>query len=259
MIGFLKDTLSLWHYASSRLINPIDNNELVLVYHSVGSIDRQNDPYKTNVTPGLFKKQIEFLSSLKKKEIILTFDDGFENIYDVVFSLVLKYNMKTILFVTVGFIEGAISFDSFFKRRVDIKPLSWRQLKEMASCGLEIGSHTLTHPNLVELDNKEAYAEIADSKKKLEDKIGKEVKSFAYPYGAKNTFDNRIKEIVRDAGYKKAYTNIMGFNTENCDFYELKRMRIYSDDNIFRFKLKTGGAYNWVDAFAKFSFKETRL
>lgn len=85
--------------------------------------------------------------------------------------------------------------------------------------------------------------------KKIEDMIGKEVKYFAYPYGSKKSFNNKIKEIVKNSGYKKAYTNIMGFNDANSDLYELRRIRIYSNDNMFRFKLKIDGAYNWVDFF----------
>ena len=67
-----------------------------------------------------------------------------------------------------------------------------------------------------------------------------------------NTFNERIKQIVKNSGYEKAYTNIMGFNSRRSDLYELRRIRIYSTDNMFRFKIKINGAYNWVDKITDF-------
>ena len=249
MLGLFKDIISLGYYTVSPLFNNNYTDELVLLYHSVGYISRQDDQYKLNVAPLLFERHIEFLTHLKKQNIIVTFDDGFENIFDIVFPIISRYKIKVMLFVTVGFIDGFISFSDLFNNGITMKPLNWRQIKEFSDSGIEIGSHTLTHPNLLRIDKKKAYTEIKDSKKRIEDVIGKEVKYFAYPYGSKKSFNNSIKEIVKESGYEKAYTNIMGFNTKDTDLYELKRIRIYSNDNMLRFRFKINGAYNWVDYF----------
>lgn len=247
MIGILKDAVSLTYYTGLRLFNNNHHRELALVYHSLGNLSRINDPYKMNVSVSLFQQQVDFLVCSNQQNITLTFDDGFANFFAVALPLILKYNIKSILFVAVGFIDGKITYDNFFAKQVKIQPLTWEQIKKIASFGIEIGSHTLTHPNLAKLDCKTVGLEIRDSKKRIEDIIGKKVRYFAYPYGAKNSFNKQIKLIVRECGYEKAYTNIMGFNHPDTDRFELKRMRIYSDDNLFRFRLKINGAYNWVD------------
>ena len=250
MVDILKDAVSLGIYAAAKLLMHSDNKEVVLLYHSVNDTGSKNDYFKSNLAPAIFKKQLEFLAGFKKQNVIITFDDGFSNFFDIVFPLVAKYNIKAILFITSGFIDGLITREDIFSKKLSYKkPLNWSQVKEVSNAGVEIGSHSLTHLNLLKLDTRAVYAEISDSKKRIEDIIGKEVKYFAYPYGSRNTFDNRIKQIIKDSGYKKAYTNIMGFNTQDTDLYELKRIRILGNDNMFRFKLKINGAYNWIDFF----------
>lgn len=248
MKNLLKDVISFASYLFLRSFN--DYDELVLVYHSVGNIGQKDDPYKLNLQPKLFKKQLEFISFSKIRNILITFDDGFANIFEHAFPLILKYNIKSMVFVATGFIDNKISFNSYFRSKININPLEWGQIREMAASGVEIGSHTLTHPNLLNLPYHKATEEINNSKKRIEDIICKKVKYFAYPYGSKTTFNNQIKQIVNDCGYERAYTNIMGFNKANTDPYELRRIRIYSDDNIFRFKMKINGAYNWVEYFS---------
>lgn len=241
----LKDTISFINYMMHDSF--CNNDELVLAYHSVGDIERINDRNKINLRPDLFKKQIDFLNCFKKERVILTFDDGFANFLDNVFPLILKYRIKTILFIATDFIENRKRLNIFFDNKHNVGALNWKQVKEIANAGIEIGSHTKSHSDLTKLDSQALYNEIADSKKIIEDVICRRVKYFAYPYGARQSFNEHIKQIVKETGYEKAYTNIMGFNVKDFDWYELRRIRIYSDDNMFRFRMKIKGAYNWID------------
>lgn len=254
MNNLLKDIISLSHHAFIRPFNNTQDKETVLLYHSLANNVFKNNHYKLSLKPCLFEKQAEFISVFKKKNVIFTFDDGFDNFKEKAFPVIMKHNIKTIIFVTVGFIEGSVNSEVFSVKGFDVKPLSWAQIREISDSGIEIGSHTISHPNLLNIGKKAANAEIVDSKKMIEDKIGKEVKYFAYPYGGKNAFNNHIKDMVKKSGYKKAYTNIMGFNTKNNDSFELRRIRIYDSDNMFRFKIKINGAYNWIDGLNNFLF-----
>lgn len=240
-------------YLPFKLFSDSACQELALLYHSVEDNNCQHYYKKLNVRPVLFEKQAALLSRLERKDLILTFDDGFSNFFDKALPVILKYRFKAILFVTVGFIEGEIGF---FDEKVKIKPLSWEQVKELSDSGIEIGSHAWTHRNLLRLNIQEAHREIAESKKKIEDVIGKKVRCLSYPYGGRNAFDNNIKKIARECGYERAYTNIMGFNNKESDCYELHRIRIYGGDNLFRFRLKVDGAYNWIDCFTGYDSKE---
>ena len=79
--------------------------------------------------------------------------------------------------------------------------MSWSQIRELDAAGVEIGSHSLSHPRLTGLDDKALQTELTDSRLALEDKLGKPVTSFAYPYGE---FDRRVIESVIDSGYRCA-------------------------------------------------------
>lgn len=240
----LKDIISTIPYIMSALKRPAN---LVLVYHSIAKLNPREDLYKLNIQPDLFNEHLNFLlSQYNSQEILLTFDDGFGNFFDNAFPLIVRYNMPSLLFITTGFIDGKVGFGKFF-RGGDIKPLTERQIKEVSDSGVIIGSHSITHRNLKNLDDESLIVELKDSKKSLEDITGRPVQYFAYPFGSKSSFDRRVEDLVRECGYEKAYTNIMGFNHTRTNPYALRRIRLYSDDNLFRFKMKIRGAYNWVD------------
>jgi len=238
MGNLLKDIISFGSYVSLKAFNNLRNMQTVLVYHSVGPVFSE----KACLDSGLFREHIKFISGLKNRDIIFTFDDGYSDFMHEVFPVVIENKVKSIIFVITDFVGK------------NAKYLNWAQIKELSDAGIEIGSHAVTHANLLKLAPIDAFNEISSSKKIIEDKIGKDVRFFAYPFGGINAFDDSIKDMVRRSGYKKAYSNIMGFNSGDSDVFELKRIRIYNDDNMFRFKLKINGAYNWVDKVNNFRY-----
>jgi len=82
----------------------------------------------------------------------------------------------------------------------------------------EIGAHTMTHPRLTKISETEAFNEIIDSKKYLEDLIREEVQCFCYPGGA---YNKKIKELVKRAGFIGARTTERPFTTIPGDLFEL--------------------------------------
>jgi peptidoglycan/xylan/chitin deacetylase (PgdA/CDA1 family) len=88
---------------------------------------------------------------------------------------------------------------------------------------LEIGSHTLSHPTLSAIAASERREEIATSKRVLEDQLGREVHSFAYPFGARGTFDDAAVRDVDDAGYACAFTNVSGSFRAGSDALRIPR------------------------------------
>lgn len=247
-MNILKDIISLLGYL---FITPFcASKDAVLVYHSVGEIDREDDPYKVNVKPELFARHVEYLFKRRRPNYILTFDDGFENLYTCAFPVLKKYRFRVILFLTTDFIDKRMKLDNFFGDRYSPNPLTWDQIKEMASSGIEIGSHTLTHRNMAALDDAAMGKEALDSRKRIEDITGCRVEAFSYPFGSRGTFNDRTTELLKAFSYRAAYTNIMGMDNSKREPFKIKRIRIYGDDNIFRFRMKIAGAYNWVDRFA---------
>ena len=100
---------------------------------------------------------------------------------------------------------------------------------DMAVClvekGGEIGAHTLTHPVLAELPFDRQEQEIVGSKRRLEALTGKNVISFAYPYGKKNHYNRQTVAAVQANGFECACSNFGGLVTRSSNRFELPRFQ----------------------------------
>ncbi len=104
--------------------------------------------------------------------------------------------------------------------------LNWSQLKEMVHMGMEIGGHSMTHPNLPSATKDEVEAEVRGCKSLLEARLNTEIIHFAYPNGgALAHFDDKSKALLRETGYQSATTSLPGNPGFESDFFELRRMR----------------------------------
>jgi peptidoglycan/xylan/chitin deacetylase (PgdA/CDA1 family) len=107
--------------------------------------------------------------------------------------------------------------------------MTWAEVREMAASGMEIGSHSMSHPILSHVDGVEALKhEIADSKTEIEARIGREVFVFSYPVGGPLAWNTRVRDVVRESGYRFAVTYVHGVNTIHGDFdaFALKRLHV---------------------------------
>ena len=111
------------------------------------------------------------------------------------------------------------------------RPLSKPELRRMAGDGLvEIGAHTLTHPQLSALEPSRQGEEIRGSRRALQEAVGREVQSFAYPYGARSDYTRETTSLVRDAGFSGACTTVPGAVTSATDPFELPRFHVEDCD-----------------------------
>lgn len=156
-----------------------------------------------------------------KKNIVLTFDDGYSDFYTTVLPLLRKYNVKATVYVINHYI-GRTGF------------LSQRQLEEIRDSGLvEIGAHTLDHAYLKDMDDKSAYQQMKMSKADLEKRLGISVQTVAYPYGA---FSARTLPLTRKAGFTAAVSVIPGAVQSQDNILYLYRIRsgYFSGSSIVR-------------------------
>jgi peptidoglycan/xylan/chitin deacetylase (PgdA/CDA1 family) len=120
----------------------------------------------------------------------------------------------------------------------DLPMLAGDQLREMADAGIEIGSHTVSHPALSALAREEAIHELTESKKLLESEVGRPVKFFAYPFGGAEHFNAESERLVREAGYEAACTTVRGVNRSGINLFRILRVGVENDPaEIFAFKL----------------------
>lgn len=249
MITLLKDIISFFIYIS---ICPfLKNKKSVLVYHAIDAIERDDDPDKINVKPELFERHLAYLAKHPGRYIV-TFDDGYGSVYSNALPLILKYKIKAINFISTDYVDGKADLATFFKYKHSPKAITWKEVADMKSCGVEIGSHSCSHRAMSSLCYDELKKEASASKLRIEDMTGSPVSYFSYPFGTARSFSRQTEEVLRACGFERAYLNTMGMDDSDNEPFRINRIRIYNSDNLFRFRMKVAGAYNWVDFVAGF-------
>jgi peptidoglycan/xylan/chitin deacetylase (PgdA/CDA1 family) len=116
--------------------------------------------------------------------------------------------------------------------------LDWDEVKGLVKAGIEIGSHTVSHPNLTKIDTHKIRLELAESKKRIEEKISQPVVSLSYPYGR---LSPEIVELTKAAGYHCAVAGSEGWN----DFegvwshpFEIRKIAPRPKGDIFDFAIR---------------------
>jgi peptidoglycan/xylan/chitin deacetylase (PgdA/CDA1 family) len=212
----------------------------ILLYHSISETPPDwIAPF--TVRPDVFARHLELISSLRcqvlsvsqmvdrleagspwsDRVVVLTFDDGFADMADVVAPVLAERGFPATLYVTTGALSGRRS--GLASRLPPAATLEWRQLPGLEQAGIEIGAHTQSHPALDVLSAPEAFAEIRDSKSCLEDELGHEVRSFAYPHGH---HDRRVISMVQRAGYDSACAVKNALSSTGDDPFALSRLTV---------------------------------
>ena len=116
--------------------------------------------------------------------------------------------------------------------------LRWEQVAEMHAAGVDVGAHTVHHPILRSLSAEDAWREITESKRVVEERLQTAVRHFAYPNGTARDFDATTQELVRRAGFSSAVSTIFGVNTADTNRYALRRGGPWEEDAaVFGVKL----------------------
>jgi peptidoglycan/xylan/chitin deacetylase (PgdA/CDA1 family) len=202
----------------------------IMMYHHIRDYNVATDSIGTNlsVSPAKFVQQLDLIKSLgyqtvtfstltnsTTKPIILTFDDGYQNFYDNAFPEMKKRGMVGIIYLIVNDI-GKNEY------------LNEQEIDEIKNAGFEIGSHTLSHPDLTKISTAAGQTEIVESKTKLESKFNIKIISFCYPSGK---YNEEIINLVQGAGYEFAVTTKSELSKFNNPM-ELSRYRLNKDTNI---------------------------
>ena len=217
----------------------------ILVYHRVSDTDKN----PSTLTVADFEEQLKFLVEngyhvimpddlldawengkiLPSKPILLTFDDGHEDIYKNVFPLLQKYNMRATIFIVTDHI-GMKDY------------LSWDFVRALQAGGfMDFESHTMSYKILTTLKGDKLWNEIYGSKQAIEWALKKNAKFIAYPEG-KYTVD--AENTSKEVGFRAAFIEDYGLATNDSNSYVLTRIPVLGSNShtLLRFQLRLRGS-----------------
>lgn len=228
-----------------RVIKASDEEGIYGTYVYEAELIKQFDLIKKNrYTPITFEDIEKGILEKKGKYVVLTFDDGYSDNYTILFPLLKKYKFKAVIYPVIGEKYNRWDCERVTEAEKKLQLMSWEQMQKMSESGLvEFGGHTVTHCNLNEISEKDAEAEIRNCKEVIEEKLGKKVLSFAYPYGF---FSEKHEKIVEKIGYKYAIATDSGSADFFKNLFHIRRIGIFSKDDIRRYEKKIKGNYNSI-------------
>jgi peptidoglycan/xylan/chitin deacetylase (PgdA/CDA1 family) len=247
----------------------------ILMYHSISDDAEQglHPYYRTSTSPSVFAEHMRFLDENKymvvglneavailkrradegidrsaknaRKYAVLTFDDGFRDFYMEAFPLLELHGFTATVFLSTAYV--GVTERKRFKGK---ECLLWDEVRELDKKGITFGSHTTSHPILVDLKKEEVESEISHSKEVIEDMLGKAVRTFSYPYAfpdGNTKFKEQVKSTLERCGYDIGVSTRVGTLTDpNHDKYFLSRIPLNSYDDNDLFKAKLEGGYDWL-------------
>ena len=246
--------------AVDQLRTPHDG-VVILIYHRVG----RRTSLEVDLPTSLFDEQMAALAELGRvtrlddaldwlctpvsnavseetegPPIVVTFDDGTEDLADIATPILERYAIPATLYVATEFLDRDIRFPA------DGRALSWASLAEMVATGLiTVGSHTHTHSLLDRLSPREAAVEIETSGRMIDDHIGQHPAHFAYPKAVapSPSVDRLIRSSYRSAALAGTRVNRRG----HTDLHRLARSPIQMGDGMRWFERKVSGGMSLED------------
>ncbi len=218
---------------TARMVADSENGTKVLVlnYHKVDNMnislsvlpedfDRQmrylSDHGYHTITPDDLYDSLEGQKELPENPVLITFDDGYRDNYDNAYPILRKYGFKATIFVITSFLGTQPNY------------ITWDQAREMDANGISIQSHTVDHKSMTDLTDDQLRYELVESKKKAEQELGHPVEFMAYPTG---TYNLHIAQMVKEAGYKAAFTIKYGNVDKASNIYALERVPVFHTED----------------------------
>ncbi|WP_446744386.1 polysaccharide deacetylase family protein [Silvibacterium acidisoli] len=235
----------------------------MLMYHGISDQLGDRHPYfETSTSAAVFASHMQYLRDQGyralsvpvalqmladgnecSRTVVITFDDGCRDFYTEAMPILQKCGLNATLFVVTGIADGHPHHFG------NTKFMTWPEIREAAQSGIDVGSHTVSHPKLHSLSEANVRRELEQSKWTIEDKLGRPVRTISYPYAFPEedpSFRSSLRHSVQQAGYTYGLTTIVGRGARSCDQYFLPRLPMNQHDDLRLFKAKLEGAYDWI-------------
>ncbi len=217
----------------------------VLMYHKVN--DQLENP--VTVPTGRFAEQMALLgefgytvvgleavlahyvdgADLPPKAVLITFDDGYRDNLENALPALQKHGYPAVLFAPLSYVGDRRPLphdEHLVQRGIVNRTLDWGELRELEQAGVRIESHGISHRPLAELEIDESAREIAISKLRLEEALGRPIRAFAYVKGSEAHYRPVHLSLLRQAGYDLGFTSVSGANGPASDRFRLRRYNV---------------------------------
>ncbi len=241
-----------------QLIDKFYNCQAIpaIFYHSISDTGS-----RLSVSPAEFRKQISYLyekdyqsilpeelkqrleKKNKEKTIIISFDDGFKDNYEIARPIMNDFKMKATIFISSKYI-GKKSYYCRDEKDREFPMMDKNEIKQIENQGWRIGSHFHSHRNLTYLKDREIIDELKKANLILKDIVFNErcLKIASYP---RNKKDDRVVKIVKDMGVEMSFGGSGEMITQQSDFYRLPRFEIDKNTTMAKFKLYLSPTFNY--------------
>jgi peptidoglycan/xylan/chitin deacetylase (PgdA/CDA1 family) len=194
-----------------------------------------------------------------KPSVSITFDDGYDDNFIHALPILERHGIEASFYVTTGFLDQDPEVVDRMRRmrRAPVDPLSWSQLAEIRRAGMDVGSHSSTHRTLAELDDDVARAELRDSKHMLEDRLGEEIDSIAYPFGIPGRHISvSTLAAARDAGYRSGAAILYRDVRRDDDAFCIPRIAVKAN-SLRLLKAKIAGSLDVIGRWQGYRARDT--
>ncbi len=218
----------------------------ILMYHRIMDLPDDAGAAQRDyaVSPARFDEQLQYLKaqgyesvrlydvvrylegagSLPARAVVITFDDGYRDNAVVAFPLLLKYGFTATFFINPQPIDD--EYPAY---------MTWAQVEQMSRAGMDVESHSYSHPMLTRLSAEELLREVRKAADAIEKHTGKRPRLFSYPYG---TYNRQVVELLRGEGYVGAVTLRSGTVQTSPSVFDLARVWVRYDDTLEAFAAK---------------------
>ncbi len=231
----------------------------ILNYHHVGVQAEPAGHRRLWVSTQRFSEHLEFLARegyrsltlreclpflreeafLSGRAVVLSFDDGYSDFMDHAYPILQRYGFSA----TVAVVTGAVGTSSRWDPGWESPIMKWDDIVELNRRGIEIASHTVSHPRLSHLSRESMQHELGRSREMLEEKLGAPATSLVYPYGDSNS---EVEETARGTGYHLACSSFRGNSHRPSDLFRLRRIPVDEFVTIPRLRQRLSPLYHYT-------------
>jgi len=217
----------------------------VLMYHKVNDLK----PNPTTVPTSVFAEQMSLLAdlgyapvsleqvrahyveaaALPEGAVLITFDDGYRDNLENALPILQHHGYPAVIFVPIGFLDGdrPLPHEEMLRALgVRNETVGWDELAALEAGGIRVESHGIGHRPVSELEPAAAAREIALSKLRLEERLGRRVDAYAFVKGSLADYRPEHVSLVQQAGYALGFTSVSGANGPASDRYRLRRYNV---------------------------------